>query len=293
MTSPTARTGRWGQDRRLEFIDFRLLWEGRLNRSDLTTFFRISVPQASLDLAAYQELAPGNMVYDRTLKTYVATSAFRPVLTNPSSSHYLNELLLRETGTVAASDSFVGWAPPVASLPSPTRQVDAQILIHLIRAIQRSEALTVDYRSMTHFDEPTLRTIYPTSFASDGFRWHVRAFCFRSLIFKDFVLGRITEVINSSPPPSPIPRDAEWETLIDVVIGPNPTYPPNKRRAIEHDYQMVNGETKLRARKAQLYYLNRRLNLNLKAGDPVNDSQQIVMLRIEEHIPIGEAQQNE
>jgi hypothetical protein len=56
---------------------------------------------------------------------------------------------------------------------------------------------------------------------------------------------------------------------------------------------MVNGETKLRARKAQLYYLNRRLNLNLKAGDPVNDSQQIVMLRIEEHIPIGEAQQNE
>ena len=33
-----TRTGNWGQDRRLEFIDFRLLWEGRLNRADITTF---------------------------------------------------------------------------------------------------------------------------------------------------------------------------------------------------------------------------------------------------------------
>lgn len=293
MTNPTARTGRWGQERRLEFIDFRLYWEGRLNRSDLTAFFRISVPQASLDLAAYQELAPDNMVYDRTLKTYVATPSFHPVLTNQDSGHYLNELLWREVGTVAASDSFIGWAPPVASLPSPTRQVAPQILISLIRAIQKGEALTVDYRSMTHFDEPTLRTFYPASFAHDGFRWHIRAFCFKSCIFKDFVLGRIAEVVDSLPPPSPVPEDTEWETFIDVVIGPNPTYPPNKRRAIEHDYQMVDGETKLRARKPQLYYLNRRLNLNLKAGDPVDEAQQIVMLRIEEHLPAGESQLND
>ncbi|MAD00842.1 MAG: hypothetical protein CMK76_13330 [Pseudomonadales bacterium] len=290
MTSRTTRTGRWGQDRRLEFIDFRLLWEGRLNRSDLTTFFRISIPQASLDLAAYQELAPGNMIYDRTQKTYVATPEFAPVLTNPDSSHYLNELLWREIGTVAASDSFIGWAPPIASLPSPTRQVDAHILISLVRALQNGEALTVDYRSMTHFDEPTLRTIYPASFAHDGFRWHIRAFCFKSEDFKDFVLGRIASVVDSLPPPSPVPEDTEWATYIDVVIGPNSTYPPNKRKAIEHDYQMVNGETKIRARKPQLYYLNRRLNLNQNPGDPVGENQQIIMLRIEEHSPARESQ---
>ncbi|MBD9427879.1 WYL domain-containing protein [Pseudomonas sp. PDM15] len=290
MSNPTARTGRWGQDRRLEFIDFRLYWEGRLNRSDLTAFFRISVPQASLDLAAYQELAPGNMVYDRTQKTYVAAPTFKPVLTSSDSGHYLNELLWREIGTVAASDSFIGWAPPVASLPSPTRQVDPQILINVIRALQKEEALTVDYRSMTHFDEPTVRTIYPASFAHDGFRWHVRAFCFKEYKFKDFVLGRIASVLDSHVPPSPVPADTEWETFVDVVIGPNPAYSLSKRRAIEHDYQMVKGETKIRARKPQLYYLNRRLNLNVNPGDPVDESQQIVMLRIEEHLPVGESQ---
>ncbi|MCY1305157.1 hypothetical protein D9M70_549460 [compost metagenome] len=141
---------------------------------------------------------------------------------------------------------------------------------------------------MTHFDEPTLRTIYPASFAHDGFRWHIRAFCFKSEIFKDFVLGRIASVVDSLLPPSPVPEDTEWATYIDVVIGPNPTYPPNKRKAIEHDYQMVDGETKIRARKPQLYYLNRRLNLNQNPGDPVDENQQIVMLRIEEHLPAEE-----
>ena len=281
MTATATRTGRWGQERRLEFIDFRLLWERKLNRSDLTSFFGISVPQASLDFAAYQELAPENMVYDRTLKAYVAGPNFKPALTNPDPGHYLNELLQRGIGNIAPSDSFIGWAPPVASLPSPTRQVDQQILIKLIKALQVGETVDVDYRSMTNFDEPAFRTILPTSFAHDGFRWHTRAFCFKSGLFKDFVLGRINALKASIDPPSEVPKDVEWETFIEVVIGPNPSYPPQKRKAIEHDYQMVNGEARLRARKAQLYYLNRRLNLNEKPGDPVSEHQQIVMLRIE------------
>lgn len=52
---------RWGIERRLEFIDFRLFWEGRINRSDLTDQFGISTPQASADLARYQEMAPSNL----------------------------------------------------------------------------------------------------------------------------------------------------------------------------------------------------------------------------------------
>ena len=38
-----ARQGlRWGVERRLEFIDFRLFWDGRINRGDLTEQFGIS-----------------------------------------------------------------------------------------------------------------------------------------------------------------------------------------------------------------------------------------------------------
>ena len=38
---------RWGVAQRLEFIEFRLFWEGRVNRSDLMEQFGLSVNQAS------------------------------------------------------------------------------------------------------------------------------------------------------------------------------------------------------------------------------------------------------
>ncbi|MFT5545607.1 MAG: hypothetical protein ACI8YD_001287, partial [Rheinheimera aquimaris] len=113
MTVSKAITRRWGQERRLEFIDFRLQWEGRVNRSDLTDFFRISIPQASLDFSVYQELAPGNMIYDRTQKTYVATESFKAIMVNPSPYQYLNELLWRDSNVLSGSESFVSTPPPV------------------------------------------------------------------------------------------------------------------------------------------------------------------------------------
>lgn len=279
MSTHTTRTGNWGQDRRLEFIDFRLMWEGRLNRADITAFFRISVPQASLDLAKYQEIAPENAYYDRNQKSYIANASFKPVFTTFESNHYLNELIGLETGILSPSESFIGWVPPVASLPLPTRKVQPETLIDLIMAIKNQRALVVDYRAMR--DEPSIRTLFPTAFAHDGHRWHVRAYCFNSEMYKDFVLGRFFDIVESKFPSSEVPVDTEWETFIDVVIGPNPDFSMNKKMIIESDYQMDNGEAKIRIRKSQYFYLKRRLNLN-EDGEPVNESQQIVLLRIEE-----------
>lgn len=280
MENKPVTASRWGQDRRLEFIDFRLLWEGRLNRSDLTSFFRISTPQASLDFTRYRELAPNNMAYDSTLKAYVATDTFSPVLAKEDSSHFLNELLLRELGTLPHSESFIGWAPAVASLPSPTRKVDPKILISLIRAMQKSESVTLNYWSMSD-EVPTGRTLFPASFAHDGFRWNIRAYCFKDKKYKDYVLGRISEVIGTSPLADALPEDTEWNTFLDVVIGPNPNYSDKKRISIEHDYQMVGGEAKVRIRQPQFYYLKKRLNINDSPDHVITNDQQIVFIRID------------
>ena len=40
----------WGVEKRFEFIEFRLFWEGKINRKDLIDQFAISVPQSSIDL---------------------------------------------------------------------------------------------------------------------------------------------------------------------------------------------------------------------------------------------------
>src|SRR5438876_2495539 len=83
---------RWGVEKRLEFIEFRLFWEGGINRADIMERFGVSVPQASKDLSLYEENAPGNLVYDKKQKRYLAAPAFRPVFLKPEADIYLGQL---------------------------------------------------------------------------------------------------------------------------------------------------------------------------------------------------------
>ena len=108
---PTEPKGlSWGLDSRLQFIDFRLRWERRINRMDLTEHFGISVPQASLDIAKYTELAPSNLAYDRSSKTYTAAPDFQPLYQRSSAQRYLAELLATKMGIVEPTASFIGSA---------------------------------------------------------------------------------------------------------------------------------------------------------------------------------------
>ncbi|MFM2277896.1 MAG: hypothetical protein RLZZ444_127 [Pseudomonadota bacterium] len=46
MSAVHAKAIRWELERRLEFIEYRLFWEGGSNRSDLIDEVGVSVPQA-------------------------------------------------------------------------------------------------------------------------------------------------------------------------------------------------------------------------------------------------------
>mgnify|MGYP000158397064 CR=1 FL=1 len=83
---------RWGIEQRLEFIEFRLFWEGHVNRIDVMQQFGVSVNQASSDLNRYIALAPDNMVYDKSARTYVRGSDFKAQFLEPDASRYLAQL---------------------------------------------------------------------------------------------------------------------------------------------------------------------------------------------------------
>ena len=277
-TSPDSQpkpSPRWGQDRRLAFIDFRLRWDGRLNRSDLTDFFGISVPQASLDIARYTELAPQNLIYDRRSRVYQATADFQPLYTATHPQQYLNELLASVTGVLEPEASFIGWQPPVGNVPHPGRGVAAETLFALLKAIREASGLKIVYQSMTRL-EPATRTISPHAFAHDGFRWHVRAFCHSRETFRDFVLGRILDIQGIEPVGGTACEDKEWNTLLPLVLAPNPELSAGKRRAIELDYGMSDGVTELICRQAMLFYTLKRLGLSPQ-GAPLPETQHIVL----------------
>lgn len=265
----------WGLESRLQFIDFRLRWERRINRMDLTEHFGISVPQASLDIAKYTELAPNNLTYDRSSKTYTAAPSFRPLYQRSSAQRYLAELLATKMGVVESTASFIGSAPETDWAPSPWRTIDEQTVELLVRAIRQQEAIRVSYQSMTSLNE-SIRLLSPHALGYDGFRWHVRAFCHKRQRFSDFVLARILRIDGIEPSQVDFSQDTHWHTVLTLILAPHPDLPAAKKRVLELDYGMEDGQVKLPCRQAFLYYTLRRLGLHTKeAPDPL--AQQIAL----------------
>ncbi|MBE0548496.1 MAG: WYL domain-containing protein [Rubrivivax sp.] len=274
-SAPARLPTRWSQDRRLEFVDFRLRWDGRINRSDLTAFFGISVPQASLDIAKYLDLAPQNVAYDRSSKVYLATDRFKPLYPANEPARYLNELLARTTGVLQPELSFLGWTPPAAAVPSPNRALPVDTLVALLDAIRREAAVSIVYQSMAA-TEPGERTIAPHALAHDGFRWHVRAYCHSREAFVDFVIARILGIKVAGTPGTDGADDEAWHRLVRLVLAPNPELSEAHKRVIELDYGMTAGEVALDCRQALLFYALKRLGLlEVHPGQP--QVQQIVL----------------
>lgn len=67
-------TERWYKTYRMEWIAECLRVYGFINREHLERKFGISTPQASKDLNEYLRLYPNTMLYDISLKKYIANT---------------------------------------------------------------------------------------------------------------------------------------------------------------------------------------------------------------------------
>lgn len=254
-------TARWGQERRLEFIDFRLLWDRTVNRGELVDFFGISTQQASTDLAMYINIAPQNIEYDKSQKTYRATSEFKPVIARDDTHAFLNELAGLVTGTLKPSASLIGWRPPCDLVRYPVRPIRTAILLRLLWAIRDGEELQLVYQSMRR-PLATERWLAPHAIAFDGLRWHVRAWCHENQEFRDFVISRIQDIKDSRHTAINADDDTWWNTYIDVIVQPRDGLTAGQRSAIESDFGMSNGRLRFTCRKALAFYLLRQLQLD-------------------------------
>jgi hypothetical protein len=269
---------KWGVERRLEFIEFRLYWDGGVNRSDIIEAFDVSVPQASKDLTLYQERAPHNAIYDKSAKRYVASNEFEPCFLKPDAGQYLNQLRSVAEGILASSESWIAHSPPYAGPPVPVRGVNTKTLRTVLAAVRQSQSVEVKYQSLSA-DDPRWRWIAPHAIGFDGFRWHTRAFCETDNSFKDFLLSRIIEARSVRPSGVSPQEDADWNELITLEIGPHPELSDSQKRIIALDYGMRGGRAQIQVRKALRYYALRRLGLDTPPEARRPQDQQIVLLR--------------
>ena len=268
---------RWGVERRLEFIEFRLFWEGHVNRGDLMEAFGVSVNQASTDLNRYIGMAPDNMVYDKSARTYIRGSKFDPLFLKPDASRYLSQLRSVADGILDRADAWIGQFPSYDAAPTPVRGVNAKTLRSVIAAIRRAEAIEVRYQSLSR-PEPRWRWIAPHAIGFDGFRWHARAFCLIDQSFKDFLLSRIIETRGTKPSEVGADGDADWNEQVTLEIGPHPELSATQQKVIALDYGMRSGRAKIPVRKALLYCALKRLGLDTDPTARRPQDQQIVLL---------------
>jgi len=261
---------RWGIEQRLEFIEFRLFWEGSINRADIRDCFGVSIPQASKDLTLYQERAPGNMEYDPRTKRYVAAEKFVLRFLEPDPYVYLTQLRSVAEGIVPAHDSWIAELPGADAALTPKREVSIEVLRRVLDAVREAVSVDVFYQSMNKVrPEPIWRTITPHAFGYDGFRWHVRAYCHLELKFKDFLLPRILEVGSKGAPGARGDQDWLWNNYFDVIIGPHPDLTDSQKQVVAKDYGIDQGHGTLSIRYAMLFYVLKRLGL---LGDPARQS---------------------
>ena len=261
---------RWGIERRLEFIEFRLFWEGGVNRSDIVKEFGVSVPQASKDLALYQQQAPDNIRYDRSRKKYFSQKDFQPRYINPDADAYLEWKTANATSGKGLTSSRDIAVLCMDQLPTPQRRINVNVLRSLLDCVRDRRSIEILYQSMNATrPEPEWRRISPHAFGNDGLRWHARAFCHIDLKFKDFILSRCVDTRSFDKAGAVAADDKYWMEYFAVSLCPNPKLSDSQQEVIARDFTMQNGEVVVPVRRALLYYFSKRLRLDL--ADSIND----------------------
>lgn len=263
------------QNERLRFIELIVVWEGEINTGNLTRQFQISRQQASKDINCYREQFPGSLIYDASLKCFLPSPHFQCIYPPTTSSDYL---FWREYGLQKPLPS--SEPSSCSSLVLPSRNISPLIMRALVKAMRHQYRMEVDYVSLSN-PNGMGRIIIPHHFVKTGLRWHLRAWCEKSLQYRDFVLSRFRgtpELLG--PGKQGVAEDTAWNASVTVLLQPDPRLSKEKCEVLENDYQMTNGILPITTRGCLVHYLLRELQVNTKMLDGTPEAQQLVCVNL-------------
>ena len=267
---------RWGVRRRLEFIDFRLFWDGRFNRRDMAETFGISPQQASVDIGQYGKKAPNNLAYDRAEKAYRRTDHFAPAFIGETVERFLLQLVAIENRWMRPKDTWFDTIPPLQLITLDRRPTDPTVLLRVLDAVRNRLEIDIEYASLTGVTQPS-RTIAPHALAHSAGRWYVRSWSRDHNDFRDYNLNRISVVADSRPSSVDPALDFEWVHEIDLVILPNPDLTQERQAAVAAEHGMTDGRLVCPCRLSLSFYLMSEHNLDVELGVLKPEKQQIIL----------------
>lgn len=236
---------------RLVYIEDLLFWFGRAGRADLMQRFGISAAAATKDLGAYRDLQPTPLLYDGRSRAYRPHGDITAMFTEQT----LDRLIRLGSQAEAQGAGFLD----IRLLQPPARNLNLAGVSRISRAIAQRLDVLVIYQSVT--SGRTERWITPHALASDGIRWHARAYDHAKERFADFVLSRVAGVRSERASATRDAEDREWLEFEDIVMVPNPGLSPAARETVMLDFGMQDGCVVYRCRKAMAFYARKRFML--------------------------------
>ena len=247
MSDLSVQTLSHGQQERLAYIEFRVLFLDELRRSDICEKFGIGLAGATRDIALYRKLAPSNILFDQKTKFYRLCENFIPVFEH--STHRVLSALQNGFGDgVYSLPPQINCATPI-SLNTPC----IEILSSVTRAINKKKVLQIKYLSKNR--GWSKREIVPFALVNNGNRWNARAYDRKTSEFRDFVLTRISNSLLLSATPHGCETsefDTQWNRWVELQLIPHP-----KHKCIESvalDYGIEGGVLPVTLRAAVAGY---------------------------------------
>lgn len=232
---------------RLAYIDFKVQFEGKILRSELTEEFGISEPIATKDIADYKaETHDKNIVLDKHTKTHVINKdTYTPLIKIRAQ----DALDMHFEGF--CRNKLKQYQSPIykraCGVPS---QLSTETVAMVTRSIANGTQILCKYISANSKNHD-YRTLSPTTVYFDGLNWVFRAKDDNGDIFKSFHFGRIEEVKetkNYSDLTSA--DDPEWNMLIPIHLQLHPSLDENKKAAIRMDFGLGEVDEKVFIEKA-------------------------------------------
>ncbi|CAG20923.1 helix-turn-helix transcriptional regulator [Photobacterium profundum] len=273
---------RWDLLFRYRMIEIIALWEGRLTTNHLIQSFGIGRQQASKDINSYlTDIAPGNLVYDKSLKGYKPSDSFVPQLTSGHADEYLHILSRSEDMTVTFNELDMGFEHTAMVRPV-TRNIAPEILRSLVQAIREKKRVDICYTPLKD-GEKVDRIISPHTLVCTPLRWHVRGYCEHAKDYRDFVLSRIHGIPDLNDHAVHGKQgDKLWNAAVAVELSPDSRFSEKQKSVIEKDFAMVDGVLSISTNASLIRYVLDSYNIDIHVQKSNPQVQQIVVRNMDE-----------
>ncbi|MCP3927812.1 MAG: WYL domain-containing protein [Bacteroidetes bacterium] len=249
------------QKERLSHIDFRLMFLGVMQRSDLIQRFGMKEAAATRDIALYRKLAEENITYKTKERSYFYNPQFIPLF------EYAPERALAALSS-GFGDDYVGVhgkAMIPCDTPTQLNMTQLETLSVLTRAIYQHQVVKLKYYSLS--SGGSVREIVPFALVDNGLRWHIRAYDRKQSRFTDFVVNRMEnpKVIDSLIEEHETKEaDIQWNRIVELEIVPHPALKHPETIAIDYCMQgnKKDRQLNINVRAAVAGYLLRRWNID-------------------------------